>query len=98
MQSKKADNPEVEKAKSSKAGFWGGWSRSSEHTQESRSNDPASEGLHIVWLTIVLQARLGGRWFWIVVRSSNTLDYEEPYDGRLSQPVPFFRDTVLWEV
>ena len=47
-----------EKAKSSDAWLWGGWSRSSEITQKSGSNDPASEGLHIVWPTIVLQFAL----------------------------------------
>jgi hypothetical protein len=33
--------------------FWDGWSRSSENIQESRSNDPTSEGLHLTSSFIV---------------------------------------------
>ena len=51
---------------------WGGWSRSSENIQESRSNDPASEGLHLITLIIVLQLEVIWGWFWIINRSSNT--------------------------
>ena len=57
MLSKNANNPRVEKAKSSDAWIWGGWSRSSENIQESRSNDPTSEGLHIVSIDKVLQVQ-----------------------------------------
>ena len=57
MLSENANNPRAEKAKSSNAWFWGGWSRSSETIQESRSNDPTSEGLHLITLIIVLHLK-----------------------------------------
>mgnify|MGYP003675949528 CR=1 FL=1 len=49
----KLQKSQREKQESSDVLFWGGWSRSSEYTQESRSNDPTSEGLHLTSSFIV---------------------------------------------
>ena len=64
--------PEWKRQKVAMFSSWGGWSRSSENIQESRSNDPASEGLHLITLIIVLQLEVIWGWFWIINRSSNT--------------------------
>ena len=64
--------PERKRQKVAMFSSWGGWSRSSENIQESRSNDPASEGLHLITLIIVLQLEVIWGWFWIINRSSNT--------------------------
>ena len=64
--------PERKRQKVAMFSSWGGWSRSSENIQESRSNDPASEGLHLITLIIVLQLEVIWGWFWIINRSSDT--------------------------
>jgi hypothetical protein len=90
MASKNDKNLKEKSQKVAMYSNWGRWSRSSELTQESRSNDPISEGLHMVSILIVLQLSWKVKDDFGLIASRKT-NHEEPYESRGSR-------TVLWEV
>jgi hypothetical protein len=56
-----------------------------QHIQESRRNDPTSEGLHIVSIGKVLQVQK--TMILLIKHNSKGLHYEEPYESRGSRTV-----------